>query len=127
MRISSRGPGILATPNCCSTPSRLISTQCSSTLPSTTRLNSMAEKATCLPVGGRPWRLAAVGTAEGHTRRHCVSLGRDVLYSEPKVREGLYEGGGVLPPGLQALQIQGGGGIRDVSYEAGSQDVHFGL
>jgi hypothetical protein len=49
------------------------------------------------------------------------------LYGEPKVRERLYEGGGELPPGLQALQIQGGGGIRDVSYEAGSQDVRFGL
>ena len=71
--------------------------------------------------------LAAVGATEGHTRHDCVPLGRDVLYGEPKIRERLYEGGGELPPDLQALQVQGSGGIRDVSYEAGSQDVRVGL
>src|SRR5215207_4252001 len=38
-------------PNCCISPNRSSSTQCSSTLPSTMRLNSMLEKATSLPVG----------------------------------------------------------------------------
>src|ERR687890_1172536 len=71
--------------------------------------------------------LATVGASEGHTRCDCVPLGRDVLYGEPKVRERLYEGGGELPPGLQALQVQGGGGVGDVSYNAGSQDVRFAL
>jgi hypothetical protein len=71
--------------------------------------------------------LAAVGAMEGHPRRDRVPLGRDVLHREPKVAKCLREGSGELSPGLQALQVQGGGGTRDVSYEAGSQDVRFGL
>src|SRR5918995_4521976 len=42
-------------PSCCISPNRSSSTQCSSTLPSTTRLISMLVKATSLPVGGMPW------------------------------------------------------------------------
>ena len=49
--------GLVSWPRPVAAPGRagLISTQCSSTLPSTTRLTSMLVKATCLPVGGMPW------------------------------------------------------------------------
>jgi hypothetical protein len=49
---------------------------------------------------------AAVGAMEGQTGRDRVPLGCDVLHREPKVGERLYEGGGELPLGLQALQVQ---------------------
>ena len=53
--------------------------------------------------------LALMGTFKRHPRRDRVPLGRDVLYGEPKIGKRLGEGGSVLPPGLQALQVQGAG------------------
>jgi hypothetical protein len=53
--------------------------------------------------------LATVGAMEGHPRRDCVTLGRDVLHREPKIGKRLREGSEELPPGLQALQVQGAG------------------
>ena len=52
-------------------------------------------------VGGshKRYPAAAVGAMEGHTRRHHVSLGSDVLHREPKVGKGLPEGGEELRPG----------------------------
>src|SRR5215204_4024788 len=69
--------------------------------------------------------LAPVGTMERYAGRDLVPLGEDVLHREPKVGKGLHEGGGELPPGLQALQ--GAWGSRDVSYVAGIQDIRFCL
>jgi hypothetical protein len=83
---------MVATPNCHTRPSRLISTQCSSTWPPTTRLNSMLEKATCLPVGRRPWNsprwvprkavmvkeadLDRIGVPEDYEVLNATALGR---------------------------------------------------
>src|SRR5215203_3701283 len=106
-------------PSCPISLSRSISNQCSSTLPSTTWLNTMLEKVTSLSVGGMPWNSPRWVPRKATRAATVFPSATNVLHREPKVGKRLHEGGGELPPGIQDLQVKGAGRSRDVSHVAG--------